>query len=420
MNTQHLSGLLKFEGGFLDELQQGKLMYSRLVIHARQQHRLPLRKGSAPAALMKVGGLTLLERAAAVALKAGIGNVSIVIEGDQPEIEAFVRKRKLSFQILPSLPVDSGAATVPSNLIFNVAYLQQRKLSAGDDSSGEPLALLVRSQDDLHACEEALYRFYSRKKSDARFALLMRRYAARVLTRWLLRTPLTANGVSILGLLMGLLAGASFAAGGFGYTVLGSILFYISAVLDYCDGAVARIKLQDTATGTWLESTCDTSSYLAAFIGMAAGLYRFTGDSFFYWLGAAAVFGMAATFIACSRQRREIGGNRPGDYYIKLYSRLKQNQTNALYVFAQRCAFIPRRAALPYFVFIFALLNLTPVLLFFVALGANIMWVVVLVIGKMYYSTSSSVPTSQASAALAHPSVPRRPAAAVSSQAGPE
>jgi len=41
-----------------------------------------------------------------------------------------------------------------------------------------------------------------------------------------------------------------------------------ASVLDGCDGEVARLKLQESAFGCWLETVCDYLFYLILFVGM--------------------------------------------------------------------------------------------------------------------------------------------------------
>ena len=56
------------------------------------------------------------------------------------------------------------------------------------------------------------------------------------------------------------------------------ILSLFASILDGCDGEVARLKLQESAFGCWLETICDYLYYLFIFVGMTIGLLRSTGN----------------------------------------------------------------------------------------------------------------------------------------------
>ena len=69
------------------------------------------------------------------------------------------------------------------------------------------------------------------------------------ITQFLVHTPLTPNAVTYLATVVGLLAAGAFAMGGYTAGVLGALLFQLSAILDCCDGEVARLKFLESRFG---------------------------------------------------------------------------------------------------------------------------------------------------------------------------
>ena len=63
--------------------------------------------------------------------------------------------------------------------------------------------------------------------------------------------------VSLFTLGVSFLAGVYFALGGYWNMLLGAILSVFASILDGCDGEVARLKLQESDFGCWLETICD-------------------------------------------------------------------------------------------------------------------------------------------------------------------
>ena len=59
------------------------------------------------------------------------------------------------------------------------------------------------------------------------------------LTPLFLRTGLSPNAITVLSMVIGLLAAASFGVGSYAAGLMGALLFQLSAIVDCCDGEVA-------------------------------------------------------------------------------------------------------------------------------------------------------------------------------------
>lgn len=89
-------------------------------------------------------------------------------------------------------------------------------------------------------------------------------------SRYLIRTPLTPNMISILINIIGILSGPFYA---FGHPVWGALFLQIATVLDRCDGEVARVKLMETKKGQWVDTIADQFTALSFIIGVTIGFY---------------------------------------------------------------------------------------------------------------------------------------------------
>jgi phosphatidylglycerophosphate synthase len=58
----------------------------------------------------------------------------------------------------------------------------------------------------------------------------------------------------------------------------GALLFLVAVVLDGVDGEVARLTLQETTFGHYLDIITDNLVHVAIFVGLAVGLSRATSD----------------------------------------------------------------------------------------------------------------------------------------------
>lgn len=131
-------------------------------------------------------------------------------------------------------------------------------------------------------------------------------------SRWLLRTPLTPNHVTLVSFAIGLLAAISFAQVGWLSGVLGALLLQCSAIIDCCDGEVARLKFLESPGGYYLDITCDNVVHVAVFAAIAWSRYRAIGDGWILMLGALAVLGTIISFLIVLTTRHGRTRTRPG------------------------------------------------------------------------------------------------------------
>ena len=93
------------------------------------------------------------------------------------------------------------------------------------------------------------------------------------------------------------------------------------------DGEVARLKLQESAFGCWLETVCDYLFYLFLFVGMTIGLWRSSGARMYLVCGSLLLFGAIASFVATGWQRHRLAGERPEQLLKISRPRLRRGHT---------------------------------------------------------------------------------------------
>src|SRR5881409_3229356 len=120
------------------------------------------------------------------------------------------------------------------------------------------------------------------------------------LTPIFLRTGLSPNAITVLSLVIGLLAAASFGVGSYTAGLMGALLFQLAAIVDCCDGEVARLTHRQSRFGEQLDITADNVVHMAIFAGVAWGLFLQQEPGSGSWLllalGAAAVLGNGFSF----------------------------------------------------------------------------------------------------------------------------
>jgi phosphatidylglycerophosphate synthase len=257
--------------------------------------------------------------------------------------------------------------------------LRARRVRALARPSGEhvshgraQLALRVTNQDELRAAELTISRSIY-KSTDAKLARFNRRLSLPI-SLLLIRTPITANQISVVLVALGLYSGWLFSLGHYWTGVFGGMISLAASILDGSDGEIARLKYQESALGCWIETFGDYSYYVATFIGLTAGAVRQTGWEMFYWLGVIALTGTLLSFLLLVWLRNRITAGRPEKLHAIARARFKAHPTWWSRV-VWRVSFVATRAAMPYGILALALVYALPGVVILAAIGANVYWI---------------------------------------------
>ena len=215
------------------------------------------------------------------------------------------------------------------------------------------------------------------KPTDGRFARMNRRISIPI-SRQLIKFPITPNMVTLFTLCVSFLAGLFFARGSYWNTVAGAFLSVWASILDGCDGEVARLKLQVSKFGCWLETVCDYLYYLFIFAGMSLGFAKSQGTRSYLVWGGVFLFGAVASFLAVGSARQRLASNNPERFLDLWQKKADKQRSNWLIYVARNTEFLIRRCFLPYALLAFALLNVLRIAFVASAIGANLVWIIAL------------------------------------------
>jgi phosphatidylglycerophosphate synthase len=267
----------------------------------------------------------------------------------------------------------------------------------------EDLWQQVNTEEDRQAAERKLDRWLV-KPTDGIYARLNRRISIPI-SRQLIKFPITPNMVSIFTLGVGIASAGFFAYGGYWSTLLGALLCLFASILDGSDGEVARLKLQESDFGCWLETICDYAFYLFLLVGMSIGQWRGSGSGAYLVYGGLLLFGALASFLALGWERRRLASGRP-EQLLKIWQgHAESRPSNPFLYFGRRLEFIVRRCFFPYALLVFALFNLMNVAFVLSVIGANLVWPIALYSSHTFARGRSSAPEIPAPSAEARPSL---------------
>ncbi|HEX5544998.1 MAG TPA: CDP-alcohol phosphatidyltransferase family protein [Nitrospira sp.] len=165
----------------------------------------------------------------------------------------------------------------------------------------------VRTMADVQTAERKLF-----NSLKGEFEGFVDRYFNRKVSRWFTRLflamGLSPNSVTVLAGLIGLVAAAGFGMGTYSAGIAAALLFQLAAVIDCCDGEVARLTFTESPLGAWLDIVLDNIVHMAIFSGIAVGLYTTHMGQANDWiplaLGVAALFGNGLSFLLVEKAQK--------------------------------------------------------------------------------------------------------------------
>ena len=126
---------------------------------------------------------------------------------------------------------------------------------------------------EIVASEKHLLRHIG-KSQDGIVAKFLNRPISRVITRLLLKLPITPNAWTMLIFALAPVAFVFLVRGDYTGFLVGSALFQLINILDGCDGEIARAKYLDSERGQRLDAFCDFVANLIFVLCLGIGLFR--------------------------------------------------------------------------------------------------------------------------------------------------
>ncbi|MEG9438554.1 CDP-alcohol phosphatidyltransferase family protein [Edaphobacter sp. HDX4] len=289
-------------------------------------------------------------------------------------------------QFLKNLPL----LTMTSVDWAKPAHISLHDVVHNDSTSTLPISqadgIRVTSADVTESAERFLVA-HSGKVLDGIHTSFNRRLC-RPFVRLLSHTSVTPNAVTFGGVIVSIVSAVAFGHGGYLYSVLGALLFYIAGLFDEMDGMLARIKFAESPRGTWLEGFADGLSYLLLFGGITIGLNHRYGRPAIL-MGILLLVGAALALVTTSLQRRRATtADRPNEYLGNMYQLLDKDSGNWISRMVRQLQAFVRRGILVHYIFIFTLIGALPLIFVLATLGAHLTWILTLYFNRRFFAQS--------------------------------
>ncbi|MGH7254586.1 MAG: CDP-alcohol phosphatidyltransferase family protein [Nitrospirales bacterium] len=264
-----------------------------------------------------------------------------------------------------------------------------RKVAAAPDSGA--WHHMVRTPTEARRAEGTLIRSL-KGEFEGLIDRYFNRYVSSLLTRGFLRLGLSPNAITTLSLVIGLTSAAAFAVGNYAAGLIGALLFQLAAIVDCCDGEVARVTFAESRFGAQLDLATDNVVHMALFGGIGIGVFHqyAAGQGVIPTWGLS---GLGAAWVPLGLGGAAMAGNALSFWLV---NRAKARRERATWMDpkqARRMQFLLKHVASRDFsvvILLFALCNSLEGFLWLAAIGSNVFWMIVLAIARPFTSARSA------------------------------
>ena len=220
-----------------------------------------------------------------------------------------------------------------------IAELASRDLVRTVDVTGNSW-MDVDTPEALVEAERQLLSSLNKGGQDGFVSQWINRPLSTRLSKYLVRTGITPNQITVASFLTGLIGAGFLAAGGYLVGALGGLLIQAASVIDGCDGEVARLKGITTPRGAWLDTILDRYADLAITLAIVIAYARHAPGVLPLTVGVVAATG----FILVSYVTKEFAQRHKLAYPHDFLDRMKHRDLRLLVISAGAVAGFPFQA----------------------------------------------------------------------------
>ena len=166
---------------------------------------------------------------------------------------------------------------------------------------------------------------------------------------------------------------------------LAGVLWQLAAILDRCDGEVARVKLCESKFGAWFDTVTDNIAYVCAYFGIVVGIRRLHPDEPMYlYVALSALLAMLLSVVILYTYAIKTGSGSLQHYLVGFSGHVPAQQKGFVHRLLERYAFLAKRDGYSFVVFLMAVANGFEAIFWFMVGGLHVIALgVVISLGKM-------------------------------------
>ena len=257
--------------GSLDPITRAALMpgvMARLTPQAAIPVILRVTREEAVGAQMRVGGLRVVDRA--IKQLARLRDARVIVATDGSVRLPKRLPRNMELHLLDGEP-EAAIATLAGGL-------KEPIIVAGDtvwlQASRPDRGTRVVDGATRRAAEDAIFKDLMRGDLGIVARYINKRISFPITRYLLIHLPLTPNLVTLLAGFVGLYGALLITTGTYENVLYGFLLAQAQSILDGCDGELARVRLQQSPLGEWLDTIVDDLLNLALVLAVGVALWK--------------------------------------------------------------------------------------------------------------------------------------------------
>jgi len=128
------------------------------------------------------------------------------------------------------------------------------------------------------------------KPQDGVLSKNFNRKVSTFITRFLIKTPITPNMISVFIPVLAILTFFLLSKGTYPWLIFGGLMIQFLSIIDGCDGEIARLKFMKSFLGAWLDPILDRYVDMFLIAGLAYGYWNSTGDDLILFMAVMVIF----------------------------------------------------------------------------------------------------------------------------------
>jgi phosphatidylglycerophosphate synthase len=258
-------------------------------------------RAEAPGANLRIAGLRLVDRAIKQLGLAPATRAIVATDGSVPLPATLPANMEVR-----NVPDPPAAAALAGELQAPVLGADIVRIDRGRLDG-----MRVADASSLRAAEDALYGALFRPD----LGFVARRFnkplSTRVTRHLLVRTPITPNQITLFAAALGVLGCALIVTGQYWMVLAGMALEHVQSVLDGCDGELARVRLQQSKFGAWMDTFVDDVLNVLITAAVGVGMWQAGWGKWALWVGiaGAAMLVVSNVVIMADMRRQKATGD---------------------------------------------------------------------------------------------------------------
>ncbi len=160
----------------------------------------------------------------------------------------------------------------------------------------------ARTAEHRRRGEKALFTALGRSAVNGPVSRYINKPISLVISRYLVKTPLTPNQMTLIGSGIGFLGLWFVLHMTWQGVAIGCTLLNVQSILDGCDGEIARLKFKSSRIGAFLDHIADDVSTISFGLALGWVSFQFFDAPIYWWLAIAGALGFGVYNVVLFRQ----------------------------------------------------------------------------------------------------------------------